>query len=179
MRAAFALVLGLSIIACSSTSVRTPREYLDEQTAATITVVKEPWIFTREVSTASEQRDYLHLYAIDVNRMGNHRQYVAVLQSTPTQGGSAPSLELTTAERIVALEATTAEPRELGIAQPIVESYTMTAAWWYFPVDKEQLASLANSSELQARLKVGDQRIPYVLWRDGRNELSELTAVLP
>jgi hypothetical protein len=176
MRAVFVLVLALSVTACSSTSVTTPREYLDEQTAATITVVKEPWIFTRE---ASEQRDYLHLYAIDVNRMGNHRQYVAVLQSTPTQGGSAPSLELTTAERVVALEATTAEPRELGIAQPIAESYTMTAAWWYFPVDKEQLASLANSTELQARLKVGDQRIPYVLWRDGRNELSELTAVLP
>ena len=68
---------------CAS-HVSTPRAYLDEETAATITIVAEPWIFTGEqVGASLNDRDYLNMFAIDVNRMGDHRQYLAVLQSMP------------------------------------------------------------------------------------------------
>ena len=165
-------------LGCASTP-NAPREYLDEQTAATITVVNEPWIFTREQSAANQQRDYLHLYAIDVNRMGTHRQYFAALQSAPDRADAAPILELSAGEQTVKLHAVAEEPRELGIAQPVAESYTLTAAWWYYPVDKQALASWAKAGDLQARLIGADGRIAYVLWRDGREGLSELTALLP
>lgn len=168
---------------CATNAAMTPREYLDEQTAATITVVKEPWIFTRELDapTNLSQRDFLHLYAIDVNRMGDHRQYFALLQSLPskTPATELPKLELASDEHTMLLEATPIAPRELGIAQPIAEAYTLDARWSYFPVDIETLATLANIRELTATLHVGDEHVPYVLWRNGREELSELTAVLP
>lgn len=174
-----AVVLAIALTGCAASPTTAPREYLDEQTAATITAVQEPWIFTRAQSDANASRDYLHLYAIDVNRMGDHRQYFAALQSAPMEGAPPPVLELKAGEEVVTLEAASAQPRELGIAQPIAESYTVTAAWWYFPVDKQTLAKLAAAGDPEVRLINAQGPITYVLWRDGREELSELTAVLP
>src|SRR5262245_32988080 len=82
MRIAGAIVLALVMAGCATTRPAGPREYLDEQTAATITVVSDPWIFTRERFGAKvDEQDFLNLYGIDVNRQGDHRQYIAVLQS--------------------------------------------------------------------------------------------------
>jgi hypothetical protein len=179
MRLVFSALLASFLFGCASTPATAPREYLDEQTAATITAVKEPWIFTREQNVGNEQRDFLHLYAIDVNRMGEHRQYIAALQSSAADMAVRPLLELTSGGQTQTLEAVSQSPREIGIAQPIAESYTLTSAWWFFPVDKQTLATLANAGDLRARMIVGNKPIAYVLWRDGRGELSELTAVLP
>ena len=179
MRFIFAALLSSSLVGCASAPATAPREYLDEQTAATITAVKEPWIFTREQNVANEERDFLHLYAIDVNQMGDHRQYIAALQSSAGDTAVRPVLELTASGQTHRLEALAHSPREIGIAQPIAESYTLTSAWWFYPVDKQVLGALADASDLSARLLVGDQGISYALWRDGREELSELTAVLP
>lgn len=171
--AAIGLVTGLS--ACAGQRTVTPKEYLDEQTAATIRVVADPWIFTRD--RTADQRDFLNLYAIDVNRMGDHRQYIALLQWLPVDSASAtesPMLELKAGERVIALRPTTEDPRKLGIAQPIAQSYS-SSKWWYFPVDKEVLSALASSQDLQATFVRGAERIPYAIWRDGRAELVELT----
>ena len=179
MRFIFAALLSSSLVGCASAPATAPREYLDEQTAATITAVKEPWIFTREQNVANEERDFLHLYAIDVNRMGDHRQYIAALQSSASDTAVRPILELKASGQTHRLEASAQRPHEIGIAQPIAESYTLTSAWWFYPVDKQALGALADASDLSARLLVGDQGISYALWRDGREELSGLTAVLP
>lgn len=185
MRAISLSLLALSLHACSTEPVTAPREYLDEHTAATITVVKDPWIFTREsVGLAnSRQRDFLQLYAIDVNRMGEHRQYIAALcPSPPVEAAVAsvsPILELKSGGWSMRLEASTAQPKDIGIVQPIAESYELDANWFYFPVDKQTLATIANAPALDAELISDGRRDAYTLWRDGREELSELTAVLP
>lgn len=179
MRFLCAALLTSLFAGCVSAPATSPREYLDEQTAATITAVRQPWIFTRVQNVGSAQRDFLHLYAIDVNRMGDHRQYIAALQSSADDPALHPSLELTAGGHTHRLAASAQDPRDIGIAQPIAESYTLTSAWWFFPVDKQTLAKLANARDLSAQLILGDERISYALWRDGRDELSELTAVLP
>jgi hypothetical protein len=179
MRFVFAALLYSFLVGCASAPATAPREYLDEQTAATITAVKEPWIFTREQNVANGQRDFLHLYAIDVNRMGEHRQYIAALQSSAGDTSIRPILELTAGGQTHSLEALSESPREIGIAQPIAQSYALTSAWWFYPVDKQTLAALANARDLRAQMVVGNEPIGYALWRDGREELSELTAVLP
>jgi hypothetical protein len=179
MRFVFAALVSSFLVGCATAPASAPREYLDEQTAATITAVKEPWIFTREQNVGNGQRDFLHLYAIDVNRMGEHRQFIAALQSAAGDTPIRPILELKAGGQTHRLEALAHSPREIGIAQPIAESYTLTSAWWFYPVDKQALGALAESSDLRARLIVGEQGISYALWRDGREELSGLTAVLP
>lgn len=185
MRAAPVLLLTLSLSACSTEPVNAPREYLDERTAATITVVRDPWIFTREaVRTANGQyRDFLQLYAIDVNRMGDHKQYLAALYSlsAPSAADASvpPTLELEAAEWSMSLQASTAQPKEIGLARPVADAYALDATWSYFPVDKQALARIANASDLEAEIIWRGERTAYALWRDGREELSELTAVLP
>jgi hypothetical protein len=179
MRFVSAAVVSSFLVGCVSAPATAPREYLDEQTAATITAVKQPWIFTREQNVDNGQRDFLHLYAIDVNRMGEHRQYIAALQSSAADTSVRPILELTAGGQTHTLEALAQSPHEIGIAQPIAESYTLTSAWWFYPVDKQTLATLANAGDLRAQMIVGNEPVAYALWRDGREALSGLTAVLP
>jgi hypothetical protein len=174
-----ALALSLGLVACATPHSTTPREYLDEQTAATIKVVSDPWIFTPErTSSAVDTHDYLNIYAIDVNRMGDHRQYLAVLKAWP-ENSSNSTLELITSEGTVKLQPATQSARELGIAQPIASAFAYDATWRYFPVNKEVLAKLAHSQNLSAAVDTNDTRVPYVIWRDGSAEVTELTAVLP
>ena len=52
------------------------REYLDEKTAATVTVCGAALVFARErPELAVHARDYLTLVPVDVNRAGHARQY--------------------------------------------------------------------------------------------------------
>jgi hypothetical protein len=173
------VLICFAVTACATPHSTTPREYLDEQTAATIKVVSDPWIFTRERTNSSvDTHDYLNIYAIDVNRMGDHKQYLAVLKAWPTDGTSTV-LQLATHDGPVELQATTQSTRDLGIAQPVASSFAYDATWRYFPVNKEVLAKLAHSPELRASIVTADMAVPYVMWRDGSAEVTELTAVLP
>jgi hypothetical protein len=160
-----------------------PREYLDEKTAATITVVADPWVLVSDRSDRAGERDFLNLYAIDVNRQGDHRQYLAVLHWWPTaeaaSGKVTPTLELHAADRTIALHPAPEDARTLGIAQPIAEPASFGSKWWYFPVNKEILADLAKSADLRATLAVGAAQIGFIKWRDGSAELVELTDALP
>jgi hypothetical protein len=172
------------LAACATTphSVA-PREYLDEKTAATITVVADPWVLASERSEQADERDFLNLYAIDVNRQGEHRQYLAVLQWWPTadaaSGKVAPTLQLHAADSTIDLRPTPEDARTFGIAQPIAEPASFGSKWWYFPVNREILVDLAKSSDLRATLVVGDTQTGFIKWRDGSAELVELTDALP
>lgn len=187
MRASARMVLlaALSALVACASAPDTPREYLDEQTAATITVAADAWVFTREASLAENvERDFLHIYAIDVNRMGEHLQYLAVLQSAPPEGvadgrQSRPQLHLHAADESLQFDALDTEPKALGIAAPIADSYTLTSRWWYFPADKQTLRRLSQIPAAKAEMLFPAQRLSYVVWRDGRSELAELTDVLP
>lgn len=185
MRSIPTVVLSVLCAACASTSDVEPREYLDEQTAATINVVAEPWIFSRERTNVSvDQRDFLNVYAVDVNRMGDHRQYLAVLQSQPLLDERGrelppPTLQLQTGGEVLELSPALEDPKQFGVAQPIADSYSLTSKWWWFPVDKATLARIAHTQNLQVALASGETRTAYVLWRDGRAEAAAMTAVIP
>lgn len=182
MRVILAILVASVTAACASAPPVAPREYLDERTAATITVVAQPWIFANERSATGGERDFLSVHAIDVNRMGDHRQYLAVLQWWPAPATSAnassPALELQSPERTLRLQATTMSARDLGIEQPVASAYSAASKWWYFPVDKQTLAAMAQSQEWRATLSFGEERIAYIKWRDGRAELAELSDAL-
>lgn len=168
----------LLLAACSSTQVVTPREYLDEKTAATITVVADPWIFNRE--GGPPQLDFVHLYAIDVNRMGDHRKYLVVVKYWPAPEipeSVRPTLEVVLPERQITLEPVNAEARELGIGQPIDPSAPRSAKSWFYPLDKATLEAIARGAQFSVALSTEQARAPYIVWRDGSKELSEFSAV--
>lgn len=193
MRPTLLLSLICVLAGCASSKPLTPREYLDEQTAATITVAADPVIFVadhgspelraanRDLHIANERnRDYLELYGVDVNRMGTHRQYIALMKwMTPQSVDVAPVLVLSSGTQTIELQATTADARTLGMAAPPAASYSNTAKWWYFPTDAATLKKIAGAGELRATLNFSGGEIAYTVFSDGRAQLAELTAILP
>ena len=177
-----ALSIALLMSSACVAPVVSPRSYLDEETAATVTTVAQPWIFTGEqVAFAAKDGDYLDLFALDVNRMGAHRQYLAILVSTPPQAVSSNplTLELTGGGQSVSLQPTTDTARLLGISKPLAPSYSTTARWWYFPVGKEIFATVVRSPDLTATLVVGGERVRFTTWRDGSADVDKFNAALP
>lgn len=177
MRAPSILLLLSFLVACSSApSSSTPREYLDPQTAATITAVAAPWVFTRE--GAPPQLDFLHVYALDVNRMGDHRQYLALAQYWPeSDAQDAPTLELVSLDTQVALEPLQMQGRQLGIGQHLDPLAPKTTRWWFYSLSGETLDFLARADHLSAALIEPARRSTYVVWRNGSAEAREFAAV--
>jgi len=193
MRNLIALAVLSLLCACSTTKPLTPRAYLDEQTAATITVVADPVIFVADSSqmlgTAAgssvfddtyKNQDYLNLYGLDVNRMGTHRQYVAAMKwLVPRQSEDAlPVLTLRIGTDTIELHATSEDAKQLGIAQAIAPSYSKTSKWWYFPTDAATLSRIAGAGNLSATLTLQERLINYTIFSDGRAQLAELTSGL-
>lgn len=185
MRSVILLAMVSLLIACTVPTPRAPREFLDEQTTATITVPAEPMILVGESSGPARRdiernRDYLEIYGIDVNRMGDHRQYFAVMAWFAPSGaaGVAPELTLHLGDETIELQAATEEPMTLGISQPLAASYSRASTWWYFPTDTATLKKVAASSQLHASLTTPEQRRAYVIFDDGRPQLAELASAL-
>jgi hypothetical protein len=173
MRKIVAIALLLILVGCASTKSVAPREYLDEQTAATITVVADPWIFTRK--NAPPQLDFFNLYAIDVNRQGDHKKYFVVVHYWPgvDMTGTPPSLVLNGGSQELKLQAVAEDPRKLGIAQPLDKAAPSSAKNWFYPVDKASLQAIAQTRQLSAALLTEKTTADYAVWRDGSSELSE------
>jgi hypothetical protein len=170
----FAVLASFLVLAgCATSKSVAPREYLDEQTAATITVVADPWIFTRK--NAPPQLDFFNLYAIDVNRMGDHKKYFVVVHYWPgaDMTGAPPTLVLNGGSQELKLQAIGEDARKLGIAQPLDKSAPSSSKSWFYPVDKASLQSIAQSRQLAAALVTEKATADYAVWRDGSSELSE------
>ena len=171
------VVAFLAVVGCTTTKSITPREYLDEQTAATITVVADPWVFTRK--DTAPQVDFFNLYALDVNRMGDHKKYFAIVHYWPSAAlaaGGAPKLVLSTTSRELTLEPVAQTLREIGIAQQLDTAAPASAQTWLYPVDSASLQAIAQSRDLAAALLTSKGGAEYAVWRDGSTELSEFAS---
>ena len=71
-RAARAVILAVALSACTTLpGTADPEEYLDPETAATISIVGKPLVFAHErPERAAHMRDYVTLAAAAVNRSG-------------------------------------------------------------------------------------------------------------
>ncbi len=106
------------------------REYLDEFTAATITVGSSVLVFARErPELAVHARDYLTLVPVDVNRSGTHVQYFyGYVWSTLDKRGLAEEatvvrrFDLVADGRRIALTPVAGELRDIGLGEPPLPS---------------------------------------------------------
>ena len=183
MSAAIRIYLLLLFVTGCATPVAT-RQYLDEETTATITVVARPWIFAADdPGSALVRRGFLNLYAVDVNRTGTHQHYFAVMQSSfeaalPDQQSSRPMLEVLANGRKMVFQSTAQTPRQLGIVRVLEKPMALESRWWYFPVTKQDLTVIAQSTIPRIMLAINDTRFTYVEFRNGSKELTELSATL-
>jgi hypothetical protein len=173
----------LALAGCASVP-DSPRQYQDEASAVTVTVVAKPWIFSTDNAGFNlKSRDALNIYAIDVNRQGEHRQFLAVLQSPApdaSQGQSTDvsALEIETADGLVKLAPTQESPQAIGIVQPLAEPFALTFRWLYFPTTAAQLEMLGKSASVRPVIVTADNRVGYVEFESGQAQLAELGAAL-
>ena len=174
------LICGVLMFAgCATEHVAGPREYLDDSTASTITMVANPWILTR--TGAPPQLDLVHLYAVDVNQTGHHGRYLALLQYWPAAAathGERAQLILKFAEGEKRLNPVTDNPGELGIGQPLDAAAPVSAKTWFYSLDDQVLSSLAAASTLSLELVTTGASADYVSWRDGSADLKAFAATI-
>jgi len=184
MRVAVSISLFLLLATGCATS-NGPRQYLDEVTAATVTVTAKPWVFVaNDPNAVFDKRGYLSLYTLDVNHAGSHQPYFAAMQSSfdvglPNEKSSPPTLEIQANGQTLVFHSTPQDPRQLGLAQPLEQPFASQSRWWYFVVTKQDIAAVAQLQAPQILLTSGDVRFTYVEFRNGSKELRELAAALP
>lgn len=162
-----------------------PISYLDEDTAATITVVSEPLVFARGYpALAVNARDYLTLCAVQVNRSGHFAQYLyGYLWSTIDRRrikhpGAPPglTLHLLADDRGFALAQVAASIKSLGMVRPPCEPPSRGVPPVMYAIDAAALAFIAEARRLVVRPQIAaDEDIDsYRLWSDGRPALRDL-----
>lgn len=162
-----------------SIAAESVHEYLDETTAATVTVAAEPLIFSRDrTDLAVNARDYISLAPIEINRAGTRtHHWFAYVWSTIDRRSDEESMTpddqfvLLADGRAIVLRREARSLRQLGIGQPPLPAPTRGAVAVVFDADLEVVDYVARSSELLMQVVRNDQHQDFLPWRDGRASL--------
>lgn len=180
-RSNFSLVVATGVLlaavlaaGCASEQAAGPREYLDERTAATITVAGESMVFACErPELGVNARDYVTLTAVDVNTSGRHATHlVGYAWSTldkraVTEGDS--RYEVVADDRTLPLQAMPDGFRSLGINDPPIPVPSRSALPLAAPITRDQLQYLRDAPGAHVvRTRDGVQE-RFELWRGPEN----------
>jgi len=156
-----------------------PREYLDEQTAATVTVVAEPLVFALpRPELAANVRDYLTLAAAAVDRNGKV-SYVLIAYFWSTVDprlltNALPSPEplvLQADDRRIALALLGHSAHEAGIGVPVHAPPGAAVTPNVYGTDLGTLRFIAEARSLTMTADSDGVPLSYQLWEDHRMAL--------
>lgn len=156
-----------------------PQEYLDEDTAATITVVGEPLVFAyARRDLAANARDYVTLAAAAVNRAGKV-SYVLIgyhwstvdprLRRDPLP--AAEPLVLQADDRRIDLKLRGHSAHEAGIGVPVHAPPGTDSPPNVYGIDLATLRFLGEARRLTVEADSGGASLTYELWEDRRPAL--------
>ena len=157
-----------------------PLEYLDQETAATITVVGEPLVFALpRPDLAANARDYATLAAAAVNRAGKI-SYVLIgyfwstvdarLRRDPLP--AAEPFALQADDRRLPLVLAGHEPRDAGIGERVHAPPGSAAEPNVYRTDLATLRSVAAARRLTVLAESNGAPLSYDLWQDRRPALA-------
>jgi len=156
-----------------------PREYLDEQTAATITVVAEPLLFALpRPELAANVRDYVTLAAAAVNRNGKVSYVlIAYFWSTvdprlrPEPLPSPEPLVLQADDRRIELALRGHSAHEAGIGEAVHAPPATAVTPNVYGTDLATLRFVTEARHLTLLADSGGTALSYELWEDHRMAL--------
>ncbi len=167
-------------ISCSTIGAAVPpRQYTDEATAATISVVEKPWVFARSRrDLAANARDYVTLAAASVDRAGRIEYViVAYVWSTlderldPERRRDTSTLLIAADDRRIELTSPVASPDEVGIADPVLPPPGPPRTAQVYRIDLGTLRFLAAARRVSLLLGADPLAPTYDIWSDGRPAL--------
>jgi hypothetical protein len=177
----------LALGACAAVpSADSPKEYLDEATAATISVVGKPIVFARErPERAAHVRDYVTMAAATVNR-GGRIDYIVIAYfwSTLDERGKASiapasdSLIVAADDRRIRLALQGHSAHEAGIGTPVHAPPGRSATPNVYHTDLATLRFIAEARNLAILADADDSSSRYEVWDDHRAALRSLVQLL-
>lgn len=167
----------IALAGCAVPAVQ-PTEYLDMETAVTVSTVATPFIFARRrPELASNARDYATLAAVSVNRSGRIENLLLVyVWSTvdprirPEKSPDPKTLVVLADDRTLRFSRDNRTPREAGFSRPLHAPAGYSDSAHLYPVDVQTLRFIAGSGRLMLRF-TDDERPFDMLWQDGRAAL--------
>jgi hypothetical protein len=187
-RGASAALLFLLCSGCAHTTPPVDKtlisEYLDPQTAMTVRVVAEPFVYGRDVpELAVNARDFLSVGAVELDNMGRHRIFLALVSWSTIDrariGAPMPALperlEMESREWRVASHT----PRELGAGEPLLEPPVSRMGESWFEMKAADIRAFADHPPDSIDVVVDGVRHRYTLWRRADAALTEFASTLP
>jgi hypothetical protein len=177
------LALAAAMGACTSASrTRGPTEFLDEKTAATVSVAAKPLVFAHErTELAAHARDYVTLVGASVNRSGTVDYFMfayfwSTVDRRDAKVESPPDGEFTIAadDRRILPHLVGHSTQDAGVGSAV---RAPPGHRWSLNVYKTDLATLrylAESRHLAAITGPAQEPITYDLWEDQRPALRAL-----
>ena len=165
-----AILAAIVTTGCASRQAAGPREYLDERTAATITVAGEAMVFACDrPELGVNARDYVTLTAVDVNTSGRHALHlVGYAWSTLDKRGAADGesrYEIVADDRTLPLQAMPEGFRSIGLNEPPIPVPSRTAVPLTAPVSQDQLQFLRDTPEVRVLRTRSGVMERFELWR--------------
>ena len=155
---------------CASEQPHGPREYLDERTAATITVAGESMVFAYDrPDLGVNARDYVTLTAVDVNTAGRHATHlVGYAWSTLDKRAVKESdsrYEIVADDRTLPLQAMPDGFRSIGVNEPPIPVPSRDALPLTAPVTRDQLQFLRDTPGVRVVRTRDGVMERFDLWR--------------
>lgn len=155
---------------------------LDRRTGATLQLSTRPWLLALDQPhLAAHARDYIALYAIEINIAGKRGYHLAAFLWSTVPGrsqfaGDKPVLQLRVADRELKLDPHGRTPRDMGISQWPLKPPGHGAVLAIYEVDEALLRALSTDARVQAR-PTTDASLPedvwFDVWRSGREAFAD------
>jgi len=174
VRASWLLLIALALDSCASTVA--PLEYLDNGTAATVTVAARSIVFARErPDLAAHAQDYVNITPLQVNRGGQRVLYLycqmwSTIDRRDSQAVVPPNaaIALLADDRRTVLSAGATNVHSLGLARAPVDPPVRNAEVRVAIVDTELLRFLISADRIRVVMTIGDVHEYFALWKDER-----------
>ena len=181
---AICIVVLATIVACSATQPAVV-EKLDELTAVTITYGRTPLIMSPDTSfSKANERDFVQMGAIEVNRMGARQHYVWLGISEVEQMASADrhpagydSIVLIAGDRDIRLDVLGWSPQAIDASEPVYAKLFANSADAYYRITLDQIRLLSDTDKLKLRT-TGSSAKEFVPWYEQAGFREDLGAFL-
>jgi hypothetical protein len=179
------LIIGAaSVLAVGCASDYAIRQYLDNTTAATITVGVGTTFAQARPEIAANLRDYIDVTPIEVNRGGRRALYLVCQfwstidrRTSTSPFASKAQLSIVADGRVIALKSTDKTLRDAGIGDPINLQPTKSSQTILAEISIEALHTIANAKQVYANL-TNDATDTFSLWSDRRAAMVAFIAKL-
>jgi len=155
---------------------------LDRKTGATLQVSTKPWVLALDQpNLAAHARDYIALYAVEINTAGKRSYHLAAFLWSTVPGrdqyaGDKPVLQLRAGDRELKLDPLGRAPRDMGISQWPLKPPGRGAVLAIYEVDEALIRAMSTDINLQAR-PASDKSLPedvwFDVWRSGRGAFAD------